>query len=271
VVTTDSVGAALTRLDEMTDQIPGTPSATVVLGSLDLSTGIVSLASAGHLPPMLTGRDGVRVLYEVRGAPIGFVDQRTDRLSLMAKVPLEETIVLYSDGLVERRGESIDDGIERLRASLTANEDLGVEALADAILAQCLEERNPDDVALVCIRPVGSIPRHFTRVAPLADASTLREDLRIWLEARGTPPHRVHDVLIRLRSAISVIAESVGEDRPRYDLMVEADVEPESTSVALELRRSQIDADRKLEARIIEEWGSGAIAPAGPRLQFSSR
>src|SRR5690606_24008801 len=123
-------------------------------------------------------RDGnVEVLYEVKGTPIGFLNQKTRRRTSEITLGPEDTLVLYTDGLVERRSETIDDGIERLRGIIEKNLDVGVEALADAILKDCLELDHRDDVALIILRPVGSRPRHFTRSAPVDDFSELLAEL----------------------------------------------------------------------------------------------
>jgi serine phosphatase RsbU (regulator of sigma subunit) len=70
-----------------------------------------------------------------------------------ASLGLEDTLVLYTDGLVERRGEPLDRGIARLEAALVRHRHLGVEALADQLLAE-LPPRSAlrDDIALVVLR-----------------------------------------------------------------------------------------------------------------------
>ena len=166
-----AVGAAMTPtdalgyVDALTRQITGSAGATVVLGVLDLRNGSVRLASAGHLPPLVVEKEGVRVLWDMSGTPLGFFPSGISRRGMALKLEPEDTLVLYSDGLIERRDEVIDEGIARAAKVLEQHSDHPVEALADAMLDQMAIPDNPDDVALVVVRP-DKPPRHFTGVGP---------------------------------------------------------------------------------------------------------
>ena len=70
----------------------------------------------------------------------------------MLTIPRGSTVLLYTDGLVERRDQLFDDGIEHLRTELSALRDVPIAELADRLLARVLPDRAEDDVALIIVR-----------------------------------------------------------------------------------------------------------------------
>jgi serine phosphatase RsbU (regulator of sigma subunit) len=260
-----SAGEALSQLDDLTDQIPGSPSATILLGTVDLAREVITLASAGHLPPVLVAGGQVRVMHEVKGTPIGFVSRSVGRTSVAAKLHPGDTVVFYSDGLIERRGETIDHGIARLVAALTKSSDLAIEALAEAVLRDCMEPDHQDDVALLCLRLVEDVPRTFTQVASMDALEELVEGLGRWLKAiewQGAPA-----VLEEVEAALAVVTGVVGEEAAG-EMMLEVDmVEDGRRNLTLEYRRPLFGADvTRVDNRILRGWGRGVVAEGGPRL-----
>ncbi len=74
------------------------------------------------------------------------------------------TLILYSDGLVERRGEAIDVGLEQLRAAAERSRSLGVDELCEALVGELLEGRPiHDDVVVLAIRAVGTTAASYGR------------------------------------------------------------------------------------------------------------
>ena len=80
------------------------------------------------------------------------VDADSERSEHVVTVGRGTTIVLYTDGLVERRGEDIDVGIKRLRRALRASRDMNLEACVDHMLAAMLSEEPVDDVVVLAVR-----------------------------------------------------------------------------------------------------------------------
>jgi PAS domain S-box-containing protein len=110
-------------------------------------------ANAGHPPPMVVNQDGtVAVLAGIRPDPLLGVLPDVQRVESEIAVDRGATVLLYTDGLVERRERSLVEGMEALREVLLELSHLELEDLCDAILDRLLPERPDDDVALVAVR-----------------------------------------------------------------------------------------------------------------------
>jgi PAS domain S-box-containing protein len=106
--------AVLRHLDTFVEETPAAQYATLVYAEVDPATGTVVLAAAGHLPPVLFGGGEPRLFDGGRSTPLGIaVVPRTEATFTLAP---GEGFVFYTDGLVERRRESIDAGLGRLLA-----------------------------------------------------------------------------------------------------------------------------------------------------------
>ncbi|HEY0401192.1 MAG TPA: SpoIIE family protein phosphatase [Blastococcus sp.] len=118
-------------------------------------------ANAGHPPPIVVAPDGNAT---VLGGPIGDlmlgVDCTTERPESLVDVTPDSTVLLYTDGLIERRGSTLDDGISRLVAQLGALAGRPLEELCDALLEEMLQGTPQDDVAIVAVRLSSSGPCH---------------------------------------------------------------------------------------------------------------
>ncbi|RKS80369.1 PAS domain S-box-containing protein [Motilibacter peucedani] len=112
-------------------------------------------SNAGHPPPMVLHPDGtVSVLSSAEPDLLLGIDPAEQRSEQVVTVQRESTVLFYTDGLVERRGESLEDGLQALREALArlGSSGLPLEQLCDRLLAQMLPEQQEDDVALVAIR-----------------------------------------------------------------------------------------------------------------------
>ena len=152
----------LRRVDRVMQVLQVDTTATAVVARLEQTPeererGVTRLrwSNAGHPPPLLVTADGdVVVLPEGDADLLLGIDPDVARSETQVELQRGATVLLYTDGLVERRGQSLDDGLERLHAALTelAREPLSFEALCDAVLARLLPDRPEDDVALVAVR-----------------------------------------------------------------------------------------------------------------------
>jgi hypothetical protein len=107
--------AVLDRLAKMVDVTRGGQFATILCGVLDAKKRQVSLASAGHLPPLVIGDHTSLYIEPPVGPPTGVTDQHSYR-SVTVDVPRGGMILAFTDGLIERPGENIDVSLERLQA-----------------------------------------------------------------------------------------------------------------------------------------------------------
>jgi len=110
-------------------------------------------SSAGHLPPLLRLPDGRVLTLADDSDPMLGISPDIDRVERITQMPYGSTLLLYTDGLVERRGESLTIGLRRLADALAVHGALGVEELADAIVTTMIPQAPDDDVALLIVRP----------------------------------------------------------------------------------------------------------------------
>ncbi|HET8976804.1 MAG TPA: SpoIIE family protein phosphatase [Solirubrobacteraceae bacterium] len=159
--------------------------ATVLFLVIDAGAETLTVARAGHPPPALRGVDGrVRFLETDTTLPLG-IDDRARPSESTFPIQSGETLLLFTDGLVERRGESITDGFDRLSAAF-ASAPVAVEEICDHVLAQTVAQRNShDDVALLAVRLLAAVSGPLTMNLPARAASVplARHRLRAWLAA----------------------------------------------------------------------------------------
>lgn len=108
-------------------------------------------AAAGHPPPLLVTRQGkARMLTRGRSILLG-VSPGTRRRDAAAALPPDSTVLLYTDGLIERRGEDLGDGMIRLRQRAAALAQAPLDTFCDELLAQFGQD-NTDDIAMIAVR-----------------------------------------------------------------------------------------------------------------------
>jgi len=122
--------------------------ATAAYGRLDPTTGSGSWAVAGHVPPLLLPAGGPPRYVDVPSSPpLGVAGAASDHLIELGP---GDTLVLYTDGLIERRHESLDDGLARLEA-VAGGPHLDATTLANRIVAKLCQDLS-DDCCLLIIR-----------------------------------------------------------------------------------------------------------------------
>ncbi|MFE3865838.1 PP2C family protein-serine/threonine phosphatase [Streptomyces goshikiensis] len=141
----------LRQLDALVAEDPARRPATCLLVRIDPARGVAMFASAGHLPPAVFGADGSAALIDVPvGPPLGTGVGGYEAVT--RGITPQETLLMFTDGLVERRGEDIDVSLARL-AGLRLPVGAGVEALVDAVVAGLDARHAEDDVAVLAARP----------------------------------------------------------------------------------------------------------------------
>lgn len=151
---TDGPDRALDVLGLYARSLEGAESTTVVTAFIDWADHTITYSSAGHPPAALMRPDGdVQFLDQATDPPLGARPEHVPRPQAVTAFTRGSALVLYTDGLIERRHEDIDTGLARLAASLARHRDAGPEPMADALLAELIPPAGAtDDTALVVIR-----------------------------------------------------------------------------------------------------------------------
>lgn len=150
----DGPAQALEALGLYARSVDGAESTTAVLSVIDGTNRTIAYSSAGHLPPALLHPDGtVDFLDQATDPPLGARPEHIPRPQAETAFTEGATLVLYTDGLVERRSEDIDVGLTRLADALTRHRSADPETLADALLVDLTPPAGAtDDTALVVLR-----------------------------------------------------------------------------------------------------------------------
>ncbi|MGW2023900.1 PP2C family protein-serine/threonine phosphatase [Streptomyces decoyicus] len=150
----DGPARALEVLGIYARSVEGAESTTAVQTVIDWSTHTLSYSSAGHPPPALLHPDGtVELLDGATDPPLGARPEHVDRPEAQVAFADDAVLVLYTDGLIERRQEDIDVGLARLAEALTRHRGADAETLAEALLVDLLPPGGAtDDAALVVVR-----------------------------------------------------------------------------------------------------------------------
>jgi anti-sigma regulatory factor (Ser/Thr protein kinase) len=157
---------------------------------------------------IVPGSGAARLVWDGRSPPLGAQvahrrPEATDRLEA------GDTLVLYTDGLVERRSESVSAGLDRLVASARAALGLGPSRLVDELLERCLAEDQPADDVCVLALLRGGQPTRFVHRFPAAPAeiASLRRAVTAWLERAGVAAETRRDAVLATSEAAANAAE----------------------------------------------------------------
>ncbi len=192
-------GSAVGRLGEFARTV-GMPFATVLYLVIDFETGLCSYASAGHPPALYRRRDWPPVyLEDGRTPPIGV---GLDTPSPQASVQLEpgDLLLLYTDGLVESRSMTLNEGLERLSNAVEQGPE-GLDELLDHVGLELDVETRQDDVALVAIRWEPAPTLELRLPVDPASLADLRRELRAWLGRSGVEDPAAHDIVVACSEA----------------------------------------------------------------------
>ncbi|XTZ13701.1 SpoIIE family protein phosphatase [Micromonospora echinospora] len=232
-----SPASTLTALDRFAAQLPGAMCATVFCGVLDPATGRLRYGSAGHPPAIVADPDGTtRLLDQGRSRPIG-ARGRAARPEAEDVVPARATLMLYTDGLVERRRQPLTAGIDRAVTVIQNGRADPIEALATDVMNHMTPAGGyDDDVALLLYRHPGPLELDFA--AEPAGLAPVRSALRTWLDRCGLDQANAYNVLVAAGEACANAIEHGHRDRPGGRIRLRA------TATAEDLHLSVTDSGR---------------------------
>jgi anti-sigma regulatory factor (Ser/Thr protein kinase) len=284
----------LSGVDEAIEGLELATLATAVLAELsppeDAADGVrLRWANAGHLPPVLLDPDGrARLLTPGRGKAdllLG-IDPATSRVTETATLPFGSTLLLVTDGLVERRGESLDDGLARLLTLVEERATDDLDRLCDAVVEQMVPPAAADDVAIVAVRPRPVTARDGVRRTAAAHAAgpppaqprSERADQELW--GRRPPPERLpaSSVLgrweprnsadltayrLQLAEAASAVARPPAEAAERLELVFEELV---SNALRHGQGRVRVTVSATASGWLLEVVDAAGNAPPAPAI-----
>jgi serine phosphatase RsbU (regulator of sigma subunit)/anti-sigma regulatory factor (Ser/Thr protein kinase) len=196
------------RLNRMLSHVSPATMTTATYIALDPEAESLVMVSAGHPPPLVISPDGHASYLPASGGVALGVSRGARYREQECALPSGATIILYTDGVVEVRGEALDVGLERLRA-IAERGHASMDALCDAIIDEMVADGRPaDDVAVLVarVRPLGD--RLLTRWPAQADSlANLRHLLRRWLRHHGASDDETYDITVACQEACANAVE----------------------------------------------------------------
>jgi serine phosphatase RsbU (regulator of sigma subunit) len=140
----------LAKLSNLLDFDSTQRFATVLIGKVDIPGRRLTLASAGHFPPLIVAGEQSRFVEIPVEAPVG-ISKGQQAPTVTADVPPGATVIAFTDGLVERRGENLDISLARLRRVAMGLRG-PVDASLDRLAAELIPAGANDDVVILGLR-----------------------------------------------------------------------------------------------------------------------
>jgi anti-sigma regulatory factor (Ser/Thr protein kinase) len=212
----------LERLHTMLRTLERREMATLAYMVLDPIALSFTLASAGHPPPLVLSLEGrVCLIEEGRGPPLGAVADANYKETSGVVAP-GATLLLYTDGLVERRDMWLDEGMERLAVEAEAAAGATPDALLERLLGALVPAGGAqDDVAALAVQltPVMADRLALRLPADPPVLSSLRRTLRRWLVALGASEMETYDVLVAVtEAAANAVEHAYGPGDASFDV-----------------------------------------------------
>ncbi|MFZ1179896.1 MAG: SpoIIE family protein phosphatase [Mycobacterium sp.] len=240
--------AVLGALDRYAASVTGARCATVAYALVetepDTGAATVSYSCAGHPYPLLVLPDhravflenGRRAPVAVTESPVNDAADPSCDVTATADLPPGSLILLYTDGLIERAGEALDDGFGRLKSVAAECADLPVESVCAEVLSRMTPPAGyRDDVVVLALRPSHEAARSFASVLPASPAQipVARDRLRHWLNTIAVPPQRELDILLAAGEAVTNAIEHGSHSEPRRTVSVEAFLRQDTVAVTV--------------------------------------
>jgi serine/threonine-protein kinase RsbW len=270
-------GRLLERLDRFVDRLESARMATVAYAEVDLATDEMTYACAGHLPPLLAEPSGIpRYLIDGRSGALGSRAGRSQRVEHKVRLRPGSRLLLFTDGLVERRGRPISIGFELLAREYARRRDAPLPGLTAGLADTMVGRDHADDVCLLCLalgteelleRTIGADPMQI---------ALLRKDVRGWLGARGIDSESSQAVLLAISEAVGNSIEHGYRDNPFGTVDVTATIGQDAIEVTVSdrgvWRTTGTDLSRGRGLQLIRQvMDEVAVVPAGEGTTVTMR
>jgi serine phosphatase RsbU (regulator of sigma subunit)/anti-sigma regulatory factor (Ser/Thr protein kinase) len=261
--------STVSRLNRLVEDGLETAFATVVYVVIDPAGGVCRYTSAGHPPPVVAYPDGrVELLENGRGLPLGTMTD-AEYGQETVELPVGSVLLLYTDGLIERRSRSLDEGLDLLRAAV-GDGPREPEQLVEHVLQRLVgDEVRADDVALLAARILAVAPQPLELRVPrsLDSLGLVRDAFRAWLEGTPLPSADAREVVLAVwegcANAIEHATDPAGDS-----VLVTARLSDEKVTVVIEDSGRWMEpsdrSDRGLGLRLMRETMSSVVVETGP-------
>ncbi|MEV4643011.1 SpoIIE family protein phosphatase [Actinoplanes sp. NPDC049548] len=248
----------LERLDRFVDRVESARMATVAYAEVDLTTSEMTYSCAGHLPPLLAEPGGSpRYLLDGRSGALGSRAGRRTRLEHTTHLAAGSRLLLYTDGLIERRNRPIDAGFEMLARAYAGRRDAPLPGLTAGLAQSLVGREHVDDVCLLCLA-LGTEERLERAIgADPIQIALLRKDMRGWLASHGIDEDTTQAVLLACSEAVANAIEHGYRNDPFGIVDVTAVVSAEAIEIRVtdrgDWRASREDEVRGRGLRLIHQ------------------
>ncbi len=197
-------GVIAERTDALLHDVAEDEMATLLLVVLDVASRAATTVGAGHPRPIAISSAGARLLPVESAPPLGLGGRGSYPESTMVLEP-QTTLLLYTDGLIDRPDLPIDEGIDRLLRAAEANADAEMTRICEGVLSAMVHGDASDDIALLALRllPVEAGELRLRLPAEPDALQQVRRRLRRWLETVEAPDDMRDDVVVATSEAVS--------------------------------------------------------------------
>jgi len=175
--------------------------ATMLYVEVDGDLGLMRTITAGHPPPLVLRGDDARFLELPAYPPLGVAGPRAPQASV-TEIESGTSVILYTDGLVERRDGSLDEGMDRLRTAALAGAGRPLDALCRDLVAALVPAESADDVAILGLEmePVSDVLT-ITVPAEPGELIRVRRALARWLDKNGVEQSDADELVLACSEA----------------------------------------------------------------------
>jgi PAS domain S-box-containing protein len=216
----------LEQLDMAASLIPNAYCTTVFLAILDTESGVLEYSNAGHMPAMVAGPQpaNTTILTDAASVPLA-VRRHEPRPQASRVLPPGSTLMLYTDGLVERKYESIDIGIARAADVLLGATKLPLDTIPETVVRALAPAAGyDDDVAMVIYRHRPTQLR-IESDAVAEQLINVRHRLAGWLRSAAEVPEGLAaDIVLVVNEACTNCVEHAYGGRRGGAMLLEAEV-----------------------------------------------
>jgi len=216
--------SVMSGLHRLVSQLPTPEMVTLMYLVFDPATRTLRFTNAGHPPALVICNGESSYLEDGLSPPVG-VTADAKYTEVSRQLASESTLLLYTDGLVERRGVSIQEGLDRLSLEASATTPTSdLDELCDRLLSSLLEQNQvADDIALVAMRAVSLFdgPLRLSLTAEPRMLVQMRGTVRRWLRESGFASTDVNDILVACGEACANVVQHAYGATPG-DMEVEA-------------------------------------------------